>query len=50
MKHPKNLTGFEDLQKKIHEMGLDHLIIKKYKVPSSKITKQSSSVNWWFLD
>ncbi len=50
MKHPKNLTGFEDLQKKIHEMGLDHLIVKKYKVQSSKVTKQSSTVNWWFLD
>jgi len=49
MKHPKGLCGFEDFQKKISEMGLDHLIIKRFK-PQGKKSKEPSTMNWWFLD
>ncbi len=51
MKHPKNLAGFDDFIKKIHEMGLDHLIVKKFTaLQRVKNTSNKPSVNWWFLD
>ncbi len=49
MKHPKNLCGFEDFQKKIFEMGLQHLIVKRYNKPQTKNAKEAT-MNWWFLD
>jgi hypothetical protein len=53
MKHPKNLPAFEDFRKKIYDMGLDHLIVKKYKAKAQSNQMSDSkkqSVNWWFLD
>ncbi len=49
MKHPKGLCGFEDFQKKISEMGLDHLIIKRFK-PQGNKSNDATKINWWFLD
>jgi hypothetical protein len=49
MKHPKNLCGFEDFQKKIFDMGLQHLIVKRYNKPQTKNSKEAT-MNWWFLD
>ena len=53
-KHPRDLNGFEDVQKKIEEMGLDHLILKKRTVkakPSAATNPESKSSddNWWLL-
>jgi hypothetical protein len=50
MKHPKNLTGFEDFQKKIYEMGLDHLIVKRYKPVKENKKTSNEPLNWWYLD
>jgi hypothetical protein len=51
MKHPKNLPGFDDFIKKLHEMGLDHLILKRYSpLQRAKPTSKQSTVNWWFLE
>jgi hypothetical protein len=53
MKHPKDLNGFDDFTKKISEMGLDHLIVKRFKsVPEQRVKNisKNTSVNWWFLD
>jgi hypothetical protein len=51
MKHPKDLPAFEDFRKKIHDMGLDHLIVKKYKEQPRQMTvAKKQTENWWYLD
>jgi hypothetical protein len=53
MKHPKDMAGFDDFQQKIHDMGLDHLIVKRLKTftsTSKKNSNQNTVKNWWFLD
>ena len=51
MKHPKTLNGFDDFVKKITDMGLDHLTLKKLRPQnSSKPSKERLSDNWWFLE
>ena len=56
-RHPKNVAGFQELIKKIEEMGLQDLI--KNKVSVSKVQdkkaklvinrEKSEKVNWWYL-
>ena len=49
-RHPKSLNGFEDFVKKIQDMGLDHLTMKKSRHQSSpKLSVQTTSENWWYL-
>ena len=50
MKHPKNMTGFDDFIQKINEMGLSNLILQKAPKVREKLSKLSGTgPNWWYL-